>query len=80
MEWTIERGPSRQPGFDHLQVRTTDQLCSFATLIGKDANVLRQKAADGKSDVFTLMGDTGHTTMNVIGKITYQGKWPKEKK
>lgn len=39
--------------------------------------VLRTKAADGKTDCFTVMSDSGHTTMNVVGKIRYEGEWPK---
>lgn len=58
------------------QARTADQLCSFATLCGEKAPLLRTKGTDGKTDVFTCMSDQGHTTMNVVGKITYEGTWP----
>lgn len=61
----------------HIQARTADQLCSFATLCSESAPMTRIKAADGVSDVFTCMSDQGHTTMNVVGKITYEGTWPK---
>jgi len=64
----------------HVQARTADQFSSFATLCSENAPVTRQKAADGVTDVFTCMSDQGHTTMNVVGKIRYQGTWPKEKK
>lgn len=59
----------------HIQARTKDQLCSFATLCSESAPLTRQKAADGKMDVFTAMSDQGHTTMNVVGKIEYTGDW-----
>ncbi len=76
MKWTIEIGPSKDLGY-HIQARTADQLCSFAVLISeKNQTILRTKAADG-NDVFTVMSDTGHATMNIYGKITYKGKWPK---
>ena len=61
----------------HVQARTEDQLCSFATLCSESAPLLRTKAADGKTDVFTCMSDQGHTTMNVVGTIRYDGTWPK---
>ena len=50
----------------HIQARTADQLCSFATLCSEKAPMTRIKAADGVSDVFTCMSDQGHTTMNVV--------------
>lgn len=64
----------------HVQARTMDQLCSFATLCSESAPLTRGKAADGKTDVFTCMSDQGHTTMNVFGKIRYDGVWPGETK
>ncbi len=61
----------------HIQARTADQFSSFATLASENAPLTRSKAADGKTDVFTVMSDQGHTTMNVVGKIQYEGTWPK---
>lgn len=61
----------------HVQARTADQLCSFATIASEHAPLTRQKAADGIHDIFTLMSDQGHATMNVVGKIRYEGTWPK---
>lgn len=61
----------------HVQARTADQFCSFATLGSEIAPMTRGKAADGKTDVFTFMSDQGHATMNVLGKIRYEGTWPK---
>lgn len=61
----------------HVQARTADELCSFATLCSESAPLTRGKAADGKTDVFTCMSDQGHATMNVFGQITYTGDWGK---
>lgn len=61
----------------HIQVRTEDQLCSFAMLASEKAPMTRGKGADGKTDIFTLMSDQGHATMNVVGEIRYDGTWPK---
>ena len=36
------------------------------------------KAADGKTDVFTVMSDLSHATMNILGKIRYEGTWPED--
>ena len=60
----------------HVQARTADQLCSFATLCSENAPITRQKAADGVTDVFTAMSDQGHATINIVGKIRYDGEWP----
>lgn len=60
----------------HVQARTVDQFCSFATLCSENAPMTRGKSANGKMDVFTCMSDQGHTTMNVVGKIRYEGTWP----
>jgi hypothetical protein len=87
MEWIISRSPAskhdlRKGGVGlifHVQARTADQLCSFATLCSESAPLTRQKAADGVTDVFTAMSDQGHATMNVVGKIRYEGTWPKER-
>jgi len=78
IEWIVSRSLSKQIGADlyHIQARTADQLCSFATLASPKAPLFRGKAADGKTDVFTCMSDQGHTTMNVLGKIRYEGEWP----
>jgi hypothetical protein len=40
----------------------------------------RGKGTDGKTDVLTCMSDQGHATMNVVGKIRYEGTWPKAQK
>lgn len=83
-KWIVSRsianGCDLKPGGHgllwHIQVRTEDQFCSFATLCSDGAPLTRGKAADGKTDVFTCMSDKGHTTMNVIGQIRYEGTWP----
>lgn len=84
IEWIISRSLSKSDlkkggaGLVyHIQARTADQLCSFATLASENAPLHRGKGADGKTDVFTCMSDQGHTTMNVVGKIRYDGTWPK---
>lgn len=77
MKWIVSRHESKQPGFWHIQARTDDQLCSFAILASDKAPLVRGKGADGKSDVFTAMSDQSHGTMNVYGKIKYEGTWPK---
>lgn len=84
IEWIVSRSLSKSDlkkgGVGliyHVQARTADQLCSFATLCSERAPMTRGKAADGKADVFTCMSDQGHTTMNVLGKIRYEGTWPK---
>lgn len=64
----------------HVQARTADQLCSFATLCSEGAPITRQKAADGVTDVFTAMSDQGHATINIVGKIRYDGDWPGDPK
>ena len=61
----------------HVQARTAYQFCSFATLCSEKAPLTRGKSADGKTDVFICMSDQGHATMNVLGKIRYEGTWPK---
>jgi hypothetical protein len=61
----------------HIQARTADQLCSFALLASENAPLLLSKTCDGKSDVFTAMSDQGHATINVVGKIRYEGTWKK---
>ena len=84
-EWIVSRSPSKATDLRkggagiawHLQARTADQLCSFATLASDGAPMTRGKTAQGDMDVFTCMSDQGHTTMNVVGKIRYEGKWPK---
>jgi hypothetical protein len=88
IEWIVSRslakgGDLRKGGHGilwHIQARTADQFSSFATLCSDKAPLTRQKAADGKTDVFTCMSDQGHMTMNVLGKIRYQGTWPKGQK
>lgn len=85
VEWIVSRSLSKKHDLRkggvglvyHIQARTSDQLCSFATLCSENAPMTRTKAADGKTDVFTCMSDQGHTTMNVVGVISYQGTWPK---
>jgi hypothetical protein len=64
----------------HIQARTADQFSSFAILASESAPMTIGKAADGKTDVFTAMSDQGHATMNVLGKIRYEGDWPKSSK
>ena len=83
-DWIVSRSISKSDlrkggvGFMwHIQARTADQFCSFATLCSDKAPLTRGKAADGMTDVFTCMSDQGHTTMNVFGKIRYEGTWPK---
>lgn len=85
IEWIISRSLAKKSDLSrggvglvyHVQARTADQLCSFATLCSEKAPLTRMKAADGIHDVFTCMSDQGHATMNVIGKIRYEGTWPK---
>ena len=60
----------------HVQARTADQFTSFALLASENAPMTRGKSADGKLDVFTCMSDQGHATMNILGKIRYEGDWP----
>ena len=60
----------------HVQARTADQFCSFAILASERAPMTIGKAADGKTDVFTVMSDLSHATMNILGKIRYEGTWP----
>jgi hypothetical protein len=85
IEWIVSRSISksdlRKGGVGllwHIQARTADQFSSFATICSDNAPMTRGKAADGKTDIFTCMSDQGHTTMNVLGKIRYEGTWPKE--
>lgn len=76
---SISRSDLRKGGAGlmfHIQARTEDQFCSFATICSENAPLTRGKAADGKTDVFTCMSDQGHMTMNVLGKIKYEGTWP----
>lgn len=83
-EWIVSRSLSKSDlskgGVGlvyHVQARTADQFSSVATLVGEKAPLTRQKGADGVTDVFTCMSDQGHTTMNIVGKIRYEGDWPK---
>lgn len=84
MEWIVSRSLASKHDLSrggaglmyHVQARTADQLCSFATVASENAPLTRQKATDGVTDVFTLMSDQGHATMNVFGKIRYEGTWP----
>jgi len=83
IEWIVSRNLAKKHDIGkgglgliyHVQARTADQFCSFATLCSEKAPVHRGKAADGKTDVFTAMSDQGHTTLNVLGKIKYEGDW-----
>jgi hypothetical protein len=82
-EWIVSRSLTRSDlsrgGIGlvfHIQARTADQFCSFATLASEKAPMTRGKAADGKTDIFTCMSDQGHTTFTVVGRIRYQGEWP----
>lgn len=85
LDWIVSRSLSKKHDLKkgsagliyHIQARTKDQLCSFATLCSGSAPLLRTKGTDGKTDVFTCMSDQGHSTMNVVGKIKYEGDWPK---
>lgn len=77
MKWEITCGPAKGGGY-HVQARTADQFCSFALVVPDLDTMTKMKAADGKSDIFTLVVGTGQGTMNVIGKIKYTGKWPKQ--
>ena len=85
MDWIISRSLSKSDlskgGVGlvyHIQARTADQFCSFALLASEKAPMTRGKAADGKTDVFTVMSDLSHGTMNVLGKIRYDGDWPED--
>jgi hypothetical protein len=88
IEWIVSRSLAKKSDLNkggvglvyHVQARTADQFCSFATLCSENAPMTVCKAADGKMDVFTCMGDAGHATMNVLGKIRYEGTWPKSMK
>jgi len=83
-EWIVSRSLARKHDLKkggagliyHVQARTADQLCSFAILASENAPMTTGKAADGKTDVFTVMSDQGHATMNVVGSIRYEGTWP----
>lgn len=85
IEWIVSRSIAKGSDLGrgghgllwHIQARTADQFCSFATLCSDKAPMTRWEAADGKHDVFTCMSDQGHATMNVLGKIRYEGTWPK---
>lgn len=85
IEWIVSRSLAKKHDLKkggaglmyHVQARTADQFCSFATLCSEKAPLMRGKAADGVMDVFTCMSDQGHATMNVLGKIRYDGDWPK---
>ena len=76
MKWEVSCGPAKGGGY-HVQARTADQFCSFALVVPDLSRAIRGKAADGKTDVFTLTLGTGQGTMNVLGKIKYTGTWPK---
>ena len=76
IEWEISFSPAKFKGY-HIQARTKDQLCSFAVVVEDMETMYRGKTANGKGDVFTIMGPGG-ATMNVVGKIKYTGKWPKK--
>lgn len=85
MDWIVSRSISksdlRKGGVGlvyHVQARTADQFCSFAILASEKAPMTIGKAADGITDVFTLLSDLSHGTMNVLGKIRYEGAWPKK--
>jgi hypothetical protein len=86
MDWIVSRSLASKHDLKrgglglmyHVQARTADQLCSFATLCSEKAPITRQKAADGVTDVFTAMSDQGHATINIVGKIRYDGEWPVE--
>ena len=84
IEWIVSRSISKSDlkkgGVGliwHVQARTADQFSSFALLASEKAPMTRGKAADGKTDVFTCMSDQGHATINLLGKIRYDGTWPK---
>ena len=73
-EWTISRSKAKFIGW-HYQARTKDQLSSFAIVAPDNShNISMSKTPDGR-DVFTLVSDGGTGTMNVVGKIEYEGDW-----
>lgn len=72
--WIVTRNPSNPPGSWHVQARTSDQLCSFAVVVAPACPIFRGKTPNGL-DVFTLTVGTGQATMNVVGRIAYEGTW-----
>jgi len=48
---------------------------SFAAVVYRGADILRAKATDGKSDIFTMFQVEPHVTFNVLGKIRYVQDW-----
>lgn len=74
IEWTVTCGPAKPLGY-HIQARTKDQFSSFALVVPDLSTVRKGKAADQKTDVFTVVLGTGQGTMNVVGKIKYTGVW-----
>lgn len=75
MNWTISRSRARDGKGWHIQARTDDQMNSFAAVVYRGANILRTKATDGKSDIFTMSQVEPHVTFNVLGKIRYVQDW-----
>ncbi len=73
--WVISRSKARDGKLWHIQARTEDQLSSFACTVLGNANILRTKAADGKSLIFSLSQLEPHVTFNVVGKIRYIQDW-----
>ena len=63
--------------FWHIQARTADQLSSFVCLASDEVNIYKGKTDNGKLDIFTLTEPRSGSTMNVVGKIEYEGTWPK---
>ena len=73
MGWTISCSLARNGGF-HVQARTNDQLNSFAAVVPINAIIHRRKL--NSLDMFSLVLGSGEVTMNVVGKIAYEGDWP----
>jgi hypothetical protein len=75
INWVVARSRARDGVQWHIQARTDDQLSSFACVVLGTTNIFRGKAADGKSDVFTLSQLEPHVTFSVVGKIKYVNDW-----
>lgn len=80
--WIVSRGPARGGGW-HIQCRTIDQFSSFAVVIPEKlaSACTIQRGESTKpgigtfSLVFLIPVSDYHATINLLGKIRYDGDW-----
>jgi len=74
MEWIVSRSRAKFGGW-HIQARTKDQLCSMAVVVTDEEAATVRRGGGVGGQFFTMVIVGGNVTMNLFGKIKYQGEW-----